>query len=148
MDRYSFDAVRGQIDPGCNISATPDCYDVGPKGPSQVSHGSWPDPSGRNASGHCQPVTQAQQNYMIQYPTSNNETGYIWTGDRWMSAPDKPTPLFAHDFQTWLPLEFGVGGAILLLRYVDNFTIQLRSLKAQVGGAAAAPPPPVAKVGA
>jgi hypothetical protein len=42
-----------------------------------------------------------------------------------MSAPDKPTPLFAHDFQTWLPLEFGASGAILPLKFVDNFTIQL-----------------------
>jgi hypothetical protein len=125
---YSYDHARGQIDPGCNISAMPSCYDAGPKGPSQVSHGTWPDPSGQQASGNCQPVTQAQQNYMVQYPTSKNETGYIWTGDKWQSAPDKPTALFAHDFQTWLPLEFDSSGAILPLRYVDNFTIHLADL--------------------
>ena len=44
-----------------------------------------------------------------------------------MSAPDKPAPLFAHDFQTWAPLEFddAAGGAIKPLRFLHNFTIQL-----------------------
>ena len=60
-----------------------------------------------------------------------------------MSAPDKPTPLFAHDFQTWLPLEFDGGGAILPLRFVENFTIQLRSLKIKMEDPAIAPWPPV-----
>jgi hypothetical protein len=60
------------LDPGCNISATPNCYDVGPKGPSQGG------PS-HNASGLCRPVLQAQQNFVIQYPTPTG-TGYIWTG--------------------------------------------------------------------
>ena len=105
--------------------ATPDCYDVGPKGPSQVSHGSWPDPSGRNASGHCQPVTQAQQNYMVQYPTSNNETGYIWTGDRWQSAPDH---LKSHDFQYWQPLQWDDSvspSRLHRLGWVDSFSLEL-----------------------
>ena len=41
----------------------------------------------------------------------------------------------------------GAGGAILPLRFVGNFTIQLRSLKAQADGAPAATPPPAAKAG-
>ena len=116
------------LDPGCDISATPDCYDVGPKGPSQGG-------PGHNASGHCRPVLQAQQNFVIQYPTAGGGVGYIWTGDRWMSAPDKPVALFAHDFQTWAPLEFdddadaggggGGGGAILPMAWHDSFTIDL-----------------------
>ena len=69
---YTFDSARGQIDPGCNISrADANCYDVGPKGPSQgavfKNNGSWPNPAGPKASGDCKPVTQAQQNFMIQY---------------------------------------------------------------------------------
>eukprot|EP00052_Salpingoeca_macrocollata_P004591 m.42209 g.42209 ORF g.42209 m.42209 type:complete len:398 (+) comp14319_c0_seq1:50-1243(+) len=45
----------------------------------------------------------AQQNFVIQVPTPNG-TEYIWTGDRWGSAPDK---VIDHDFQYWAPLQFG-----------------------------------------
>ena len=64
-------------------------------------------------------------------PARSDENEELYTGSphRWMSAPGKPTLLFAHDFQTWLPLEFDASGAIVPLRFVENFTIQLRSLK-------------------
>ena len=29
----------------------------------------------------CNPVTQAQQNYVITVPLTNGSTAYIWTGD-------------------------------------------------------------------
>ena len=29
----------------------------------------------------CNPVTQAQQNYVITVPLANGSTAYIWTGD-------------------------------------------------------------------
>ena len=71
----------------------------------------------------CRPVLQAQQNSVIRYPTPGGGTGYIWTGDRWQQAPDG---LFAHDPQTWAPLEFDDStGAILPMAWHDNFTIEI-----------------------
>ena len=48
-------------------------------------------------------IPRAQQNFVIPVPGINGETTYLWTGDRWQSAPDGKKD---HDFQTWLPLEF------------------------------------------
>ena len=48
-------------------------------------------------------VPRAQQNFVIPVPGSEGETTYLWTGDRWQSAPDG---LKDHDLQSWLPLEF------------------------------------------
>jgi hypothetical protein len=56
---------------------------------------------GRDAQGKS--ITKAQQNFVIPVPDSTGGVTYVWTGDRWGSAPDKVKD---HDFQTWLPLEF------------------------------------------
>lgn len=45
----------------------------------------------------------AQENYVAQIATTQGTT-YLWTGDRWNSAPDGVKD---HDFQYWAPLEFG-----------------------------------------
>jgi hypothetical protein len=74
------------LDPGCNISATRDCYDVGPKGYSQERRNYGDNTSSYNATGICRPVPQAQQNFVIQYPSPTG-VSYIWTGGRWNAAP-------------------------------------------------------------
>lgn len=109
------------LDPGCNITATRDCFDVGPKGYSQERNSYNATTSSHNATGICRPVLQAQQNFVIQYPSLSG-VGYIWTGDRWNAAPDK---LFGHDPQTWAPMTFDEEGALLPMAFHDNFTIEL-----------------------
>ena len=121
------------LDPGCDLFKRASCLDAGPAG----------DPRGPNATGNCRPVTQAQQNFVIQYPTRNAatgapDTGFIWTGDRWGSAPDG---LKSMDPQTWAPLTFDdsqTPPAIVPLAWHDAFTINLttplKSDDAGVGG--------------
>lgn len=46
--------------------------------------------------GNCASVVHAQQNCVFEVQTSNGTTQMIWTGDRWMSAPDHKK---SHDFQ-------------------------------------------------
>jgi hypothetical protein len=59
------------------------------------------DQVGRYPNGSS--VSKAQQNFVISVPGSDGKILYLWTGDRWQSAPDG---LKDHDFQSWLPLEF------------------------------------------
>jgi len=51
------------LDPGCPMMQQSKCAEVGP---GKV----------------CNPVTQAQQNYVITVPLANGSTAYIWTGDK------------------------------------------------------------------
>jgi beta-xylosidase len=109
------------LDPGCNITATPNCFDVGPAGPSQERQHYGQNTSSYTASGLCRPVLQAQQNFVIQYPSPTG-VGYIWTGDRWNAAPDG---LFGHDPQTWAPMTFDAEGAIMPMAFHESFAIEL-----------------------
>ena len=36
----------------------------------------------------CNPVTQAQQNFVLEVPLANGSTAYVWTGDKWQQAPN------------------------------------------------------------
>ena len=70
----------------------------------------------------CNPVTQAQQNYVIAVALANGSTAHIWTGDRWQQSPDKD---YDEQPQTWLPLSFSPSGELLPLKYVDRFTLDV-----------------------
>ena len=54
------------LDPGCPMAKQTSCFEVGP-----------PD---SNAT--CAPVTQAQQNYVIEVPLVNGSSAWVWTGDK------------------------------------------------------------------
>ena len=56
--------VTSVLDPGCPMQKQTTCFEMGP---GQV----------------CNPVTQAQQNYVIEVPLANGSTAFIWTGDKW-----------------------------------------------------------------
>ena len=68
-------------------------------------------------SANATSVTHAQQNYVFQVGEQ-----FIWTGDRWKSAPDH---LKSHDFQYWAPLSFLPDGSIAHMRWVDEFRLEL-----------------------
>ena len=83
------------------------------------------------ARGRTQVIVQAQENFVITVNTTSTSPGastnitYVYTGDRWQSAPDH---LKSHDLQYWEPLEFDDSVSpptIAPLRSVDNFTLQL-----------------------
>ena len=71
-------------------------------------------------------VIKAQENNVIEVTApSTNATTYLYTGDRWSSAPDK---LKSHDFQYWYPLSFNdsnVPPTIAPLKWVDSFTVEV-----------------------
>lgn len=69
----------------------------------------------------CNPVTQAQQNYVITVPLADGTDAYIWTGDKWQQAPNQK---YDEQPQTWLPLEFD-GDTLLPFKYVDTFTLDV-----------------------
>ena len=91
------------VDPGCPMWAQADCFGMGP---GEV----------------CNPVTQAQQNFVAKVPLADGSTKFVWTGDKWQTASDG---LWGHDPQTWLPLEFDADGAILPLAWVDSFELDV-----------------------
>ena len=70
----------------------------------------------------CDPVTQAQQNFVIEVPLADGTTQLVWTGDRWQQSPDR---MYDQQPQTWLPLVFDESGTILPLKWVDNFTLDV-----------------------
>jgi len=91
------------VDPGCPMWAQTDCFSMGP-------------------AGVCNPVTAAQQNFVIEVPLADGSTQLVWTGDKWQQSPDND---YDEQPQTWLPLLFDGGGAVLPLRYVDTFTLDV-----------------------
>lgn len=109
-DQWSTDApctgpgtnVTATLDPGCPMMKQSSCYEMGP---GQV----------------CNPVTQAQQNYVIEVPLVDGSSAFVWTGDKWQQSPDG---LYDEQPQTWLPLTFD-GDTILPLTYVDTFTLDV-----------------------
>lgn len=70
----------------------------------------------------CNPVTQAQQNFVIEVPLADGSSAFVWTGDKWQQSPDK---MFDQQPQTWLPLTFDAEGNVQPLAYVDSFTLDV-----------------------
>jgi hypothetical protein len=57
--------------------------------------------------------------------TAAGETTFVYTGDRWSSAPDK---LKSHDFQYWYPLAFNDSVSpptIEPMKWVDSIIIHV-----------------------
>jgi len=68
----------------------------------------------------------SQQTNVLPYRTNVSgviETGYLWQGDRWQSAPDG---IKGHDFSYWQPLTFDSQGKVQgPLQWVDSFTVDV-----------------------
>ena len=95
--------VTGSLDGGCNMWEQSTCFQMGP---GQV----------------CNPITQAQQNFVIEVPLAGGGAAWVWTGDRWQQSPNK---MFDEQPQTWLPLQFDANGGVLPLQWVDSFTLDV-----------------------
>lgn len=94
--------VTDALDPGCAMERQSTCFQMGP-------------------GAICNPVTQAQQNFVMEVPLVGGDTGYVWTGDRWQQSPDGE---YDEQPQTWLPLDF-VGDVIQPLAFVDAFSLDV-----------------------
>jgi hypothetical protein len=94
--------VTSTLDPGCPMEKQSTCFEMGP-------------------GAICNPVTQAQQNFVIEVPLADGTTAYVWTGDKWQQSPDGT---YAEQPQTWLPLSFD-GDTILPFSYVDSFSLDV-----------------------
>jgi len=67
-------------------------------------------------------ASRAQQNFVLPIRTTSGKVEYIWTGDRWMQAPDGKK---AHEPQFWGRLEFDEAGILLPLRWADTLSIDM-----------------------
>jgi hypothetical protein len=72
----------------------------------------------------------AQQFNVISVNVVDNVNGgvtqeILYYGERANSAPDR---LFSHNFQAWVPLQFGPTGAILPLTFPSSFQLTLANL--------------------
>ncbi len=94
--------VTDALDPGCEMERQSSCFEMGP-------------------GAICNPVTQAQQNFVIEVPLVDGTTALIWTGDKWQQSPDAK---YDEQPQTWLPLTFD-GDTIAPLAFVDSFTLDV-----------------------
>eukprot|EP00040_Diaphanoeca_grandis_P012382 m.62771 g.62771 ORF g.62771 m.62771 type:complete len:368 (+) comp23198_c0_seq2:680-1783(+) len=73
----------------------------------------------------CNSVVHAQQNCIFDVETTSG-IEMMWTGDRWMSAPDH---LKSHDFQYWMPLRWNDSATpptLHRLTWVDSFSLELQ----------------------
>ena len=61
---------------------------------------------------------RAQQNFVLQLPSGE----HVWTGDRWMQAPDG---IKGHEPQFWGRLAFDRAGRVQPLEWVDEMTIDV-----------------------
>ena len=95
--------ITSALDPGCPMGAQSTCFQMGP-------------------GDVCNPITQAQQNYVIEVPLANGSSQHVWTGDRWQVSPDGK---FDEQPQTWLPLSFDAGGELLPMKWVDHFDLDV-----------------------
>ena len=80
------------------------------------------NPSEQLGSRH---VIKAQENYVFAVRGPDGNDTYIYTGDRWASAPDHKK---SHDFQYWQPLKFDDTRQPPLpepLKWVDSFVLSL-----------------------
>lgn len=94
--------VTATLDPGCPMFEQTSCFEMGP-------------------GAVCNPVSQAQQNFVMQVPLVSGDTAFIWTGDKWQQSPDGT---FAEQPQTWIQLEFD-GDTVLPFKYVDKFSLDV-----------------------
>ena len=83
-------------------------------------NGQWPPDPSKPQRAAASPM-RAQANFVIEVQTPDGPQ-YIWTGDRWMQAPDG---LKSHEPQFWAPLEFTDEGHILPIKWVDSFDINV-----------------------
>lgn len=90
------------LDPGCPMFKQSTCFEMGP-------------------GAVCNPVTQAQQNYVITVPLASGGSAYVWTGDKWQQSPNG---MYDQQPQTWVLLEFD-GDTLLPLQYADTFTLDI-----------------------
>lgn len=68
-------------------------------------------------------VSRAQQNFVFTVATASAGVVTVYTGDRWMQAPDGKK---AHEPQYWQPLQFDAKtGHVLPLEWVDSFTLDM-----------------------
>jgi hypothetical protein len=70
---------------------------------------------------------RAQQSFVIQVPTDAGETGYVYVGDLWTSAPGPDHPK-SEDAQYWQPLVFDDSrwpATIAPLSFVDSFVLNI-----------------------
>jgi len=97
-------SVSSQIDPGCPMLKQSTCFEMGP-------------------GAICNPISQAQQNFVIEVPLVSGDTAFVWTGDKWQQSPDH---MYDQQPQTWLPLVFdATTGNIQPFSYVGNFTLDV-----------------------
>ena len=61
--------TQASLDPGCPMWKQTSCFEMGP-------------------GAVCNPVSQAQQNYVITVPLADGTDAYIWTGDKWQQSPN------------------------------------------------------------
>ena len=94
--------VTDALDPGCVMERQTSCFEMGP-------------------GAICNPVTQAQQNFVIEVPLVGGATALVWTGDKWQTSPDGE---YDQQPQTWLPLTFA-GSTLQPLAFVENFTLDV-----------------------
>jgi hypothetical protein len=68
--------VTGSLDPGCDMWRQPSCFTMGP-------------------GAICNPVTQAQQNFVVEVPLADGSSALVWTGKsmRHSSSASAPSPL-------------------------------------------------------
>lgn len=89
---------------------------TGPLGPYRVRSNI------NRQSGNGAPILPAQQTWVARIPTPDGPV-FMWMGDRWQSAPDG---IKGHDFQFWVPLEFGPDGELLSLKDSARWQISVR----------------------
>ena len=120
-------AASGLVDLGCTANkatATPDTNPMGKTLPATAhpTNGQgclYGLPHGHTAAS----VSQAQQNFVIEIPSSspNQPPDFIWTGDRWMQAPDG---VKGHEPQYWGRLHFDDKGHIQRQIYQESVTFE------------------------
>ena len=81
-------------------------------------NGHWPLVGPPKASASAM---RAQQNFVIEVQTPDGPR-HIWTGDRWMQAPDGYK---SHEPQFWAVLEFTDQGHIKPIKWVNEFSINM-----------------------
>jgi hypothetical protein len=106
------------VDPGCRMLAQSSCFQMGP-------------------GAVCNPVTAAQQNFVIEVPLANGSTAHVWTGDRWQQSPDG---MYDQQPQTWLPLSFDSAGNVLPLQWAASFELDVDAAAASSGPSASGSP--------
>lgn len=108
----------GAVDLGCVEGNTSTPTELGTLPTTAIPHpGQGCSYSGANRKS----VSQAQQNFVFPVETARG-TEYIWTGDRWMQAPDGEK---AHEPQFWGLLQFRPDGVLMPLVWQSEIVLDL-----------------------